>query len=87
MRFRDNLSAMAPRPNIADKFISTPVNLFNTGDSIRCVVQRVDLSSERVFLTFKSSMVTASFGDTNYLSSFLYEKYLSSRVLHLKSKK
>eukprot|EP01036_Dinobryon_divergens_P026442 gene26442-35097_t len=87
VRFRGTLSALAPRPNIADRFISTAVNLFNVGDSIRCVVQRVDLSTERAFVTLKPSIVTPSSGDLNYLRLALREKYLIAEMVASESKK
>ena len=87
VRFRGSLSALAPRPNIADRFISTTANLFNVGDSVRCVVQRVDLSTERDFITLKPSIVTPSSGDLNYLRLFLREKYRIAEILASDSKK
>ena len=35
VRFRDALTALVPRPNIADKFVATPAGLFHEGDAVR----------------------------------------------------
>lgn len=89
VRFRRNLKALAPRPNIADKFVSTPQGLFVVGDAIRCVIQRVDLTTERVVVTFKPSIVTpshfsfSSFEHTSsfsYTSSFFQEQYIKAMI-------
>ena len=73
VRFREGLTALVPRPNIADRFVSTPDGLFTIGDSVRCVIQRVDLARERVIATFKSAIVGPSIGHSNYLRAFLIE--------------
>ena len=87
VRFRGQLSALAPRPNIADKFIPTPVGLFTTGDSVRCVVQRVDLATEKAIVSFKPSIVTPSAGEVNYLSTTLRENFLAATIAARSSKK
>ena len=87
VRFRGTLSALAPRPNIADKFVSAPEKLFSVGDSMRCVVQRVDLSTERVFVTFKPSIVRPSARQFNYLRALLKERYLVADMQISESKK
>lgn len=79
VRFRDTMTALAPRPNVADKFISSPVGLFNIGDSIRCVVQRVDLTKDRAIITLKPALITPSTGNSNYLSCLLRDSFLSSK--------
>lgn len=76
IRFRDSLTALAPRPNIGDKFISTPVGLFNPGDSVHCIVQRVELARDRAILSLKPLIVPASLGDHCYLNSLLKERAL-----------
>ena len=78
VRFRDNLTALAPRPSIADRFVASPLGLFNVGDSVRCAVQRVDLVSERVIVTLKPSLVFSSRGNSCFLSSLLRERYLAA---------
>lgn len=75
VKFRGKLTALVPRPNLADKFVSSPLGLFMVGDSIRCVIQRVDSAQERVILTCKPSLVSASSGNLNYCQSFLRERY------------
>ena len=77
VRFRDGLTALVPRPNVADRFLATPEGLFNVGDSVRCVIQRVDLVRERVIATFKTGMVGPSNGATSYLKALLRENYLA----------
>jgi polyribonucleotide nucleotidyltransferase len=47
VKFREALTALVPRPNVADRFVSNPEGLFVVGDSVRCVIQRVDLARER----------------------------------------
>jgi ribosomal protein S1 len=78
VRFRDGMSALAPRPNVADKFIASPVGMFTVGDAIRCVVQRVDLSRDRAIINLKPVLVPSSSGETTYLASYLHESFLTS---------
>jgi rRNA biogenesis protein RRP5 len=80
VKFRDNLQALCPRPNLAEKFVATPVGLFNVGDSIRCVIQRVELESERVIVTFKSAIVTPSTGELSFINSVFRERFEISTV-------
>lgn len=87
VRFRGTLSALAPRPNIADRFINSPVGLFSVGDSIRCVVQRVDISTHRAFVTFKPSIVSPSCGENNYITSWLREQFRSATATSVHSLK
>ena len=75
VRFRNGMTALAPRPNIADAFISSPVGLFHVGDSVRCVVQRVDMARERALISLKPTVVSPSTGIMTYLESFLNERY------------
>ena len=74
VRFRNGLSALAPRPNIADKFTATPVGLFEVGDSVRCVVQRVDSDKGRIVITLKPALVPST-GASIYFSSLTKENY------------
>ena len=76
VRFGNGMAALCPRPSIADSFVKTPVGLFTQGDSVRCAVQRVDLTRERAILSMKSSLVKPSSGKSTYLGSFLREQAL-----------
>jgi ribosomal protein S1 len=78
VKFIDDFVALIPRPNISDRFVTSPVGIFTVGDSIRCVVQRVDQNKDRVILTCKSMYVPNSKGSTCYLNRFLIEEYLFS---------
>ena len=80
MRFREGLTALVPRPNVADRFVSTPVGLFTVGDSVRCVIQRVDLARERVIATFKSAVVGTSSGSSCFLKALLRENSLAAQL-------
>jgi ribosomal protein S1 len=71
VKFRDGMTALAPRPNVADTFISSPVGLFEVGDAVRCVVQRVDLSRDRAIVNLKPLMVPPSTGNASYVQSYL----------------
>lgn len=73
VRFRGGLTALAPRSNIADRFVSSPVGMFHLGDSVRCVVQGVDLAQERAIVTFKSQRVPSALDEDCYLSARLRE--------------
>ena len=75
VKFRDGLTALAPRPNVADRFINSPVGLFHVGDAVRCIVQRVDLARDRAIVSFKPQMVPPSAGSSSYLYSFLRDTY------------
>jgi len=76
VRFCDGMAALCPRPSVSDSFIKTPVGLFQPGDAMRCVVQRVDLARERAILSFKSTVVKPSSGASCYLASLLREQSL-----------
>lgn len=76
VRFKNSLTALAPRPNIGDKFTATPVGLFNIGDSVRCLVQRVDLEKDRIVVTLKPALITPSSGSQCYLTSLLRENFV-----------
>lgn len=71
VKFRDGMTALAPRPNVADRFISSPVGLFEVGDAVRCVVQRVDLSRDRAIVNLKPLMVPPSSGNASYVLSYV----------------
>jgi predicted RNA-binding protein with RPS1 domain len=81
VKFREALTALVPRPNVADRFVSNPEGLFVVGDSVRCVIQRVDLARERVIATFKSAVVTPSSGILSFLKAWLLEIRLTSQLL------
>jgi ribosomal protein S1 len=81
VRFREGLTALVPRPNVADRFLATPEGLFNVGDSVRCVIQRVDLARERVIATFKSGVVGPSRGSSSFLKALLKESCLGATFL------
>jgi ribosomal protein S1 len=78
VKFRDGMTALAPRPNVADKFITTPVGLFESGDSVRCIVQRVDLTRDRAIVTLKPAVITPSSGSVMYLDRLLNESFISN---------
>ena len=81
VRFRGVLTALVPRPNVADRFIANPGGLFNIGDSVRCVIQRVDLLKERIIASFRSGALSSSSGPSCFLASSLREAYASSKFL------
>ena len=84
VRFSGHASALAPRPNIADRFVEDPAQAgFAAGDSVRCVVQRVDLTTDKAVVTFKPSIVTPSTGSIVYLGVLLRETYFHARLRHL----
>lgn len=78
VRFRNGFTALAPRPSLADKFVNTPIGLFNVGDAIRCVVQRVDLGKERAIVTFKPSMIPPLPSGHHFINSYWQELFLTS---------
>lgn len=92
VKFLNGFIALIPLPNIGDKFVSDASNLFTIGDSVRCVVQRVDLEHDKVILTCKSLLVSPSGGSLcfleAYLSQVLATKYaktdFATRVSNLK---
>jgi ribosomal protein S1 len=75
IQFRNRLSALVPRPSLSDRFISTPEGIFSVGMSAKCIIQRVDLSKERIFAAFKPSLVPRSLPGFSYLKHFLCETY------------
>lgn len=80
IKFRDNLTALVPRTNLADRFVATPVGLFEVGDSARCAVQRVDYARDRVIATFKSAFVPQSSGAQSFLMAQLEAEYALARA-------
>jgi ribosomal protein S1 len=87
VRLNDKLTALAPRPSIADRFVSTPVGLFSEGDSVRCVIQRVDLQKERAIVSLKPSTVPKQSTDSLFLRSWFKERFLMAQHLAAHSKK
>lgn len=87
VKFLDNLVALAPRPNLADKFVSSPEGLYKVGDSIRCVIQLVDLSADRIILSFKPSVVPPSTQESTYLVAKYRENMVLSQLSAKKSDK
>jgi len=86
VKFRNSLSAMAPRSNIAEKFITSSVGMFEVGDSIRCVVQRLELEKERVIISLNPTLVTPPvLGDISYASAILQKTYLSKLLENKKN--
>ena len=75
VRFREGLTVLAPRPNLAERFVPDPSELFKEGVSVRCLVQRVDVSKERAIVTFKHSLVGSSSGPNCYLRTLLRERW------------
>lgn len=74
IRFRNYLSGLVTRPNISDRFVNTAEGLFTVNDSIRCVIQRVDYNSKKLFLTLKNSLIPSS-NSINYLFSYFSEQF------------
>lgn len=80
VRFGNRLTALVPRAQLADCFVSTAVGWFTVGDSVRCVIQRVDLSTNRIMLTSKPSLVASSTTLKNiddYATARLKEDYMT----------
>ena len=80
VRFRNELTALVPRQHLVD---SASVNvadlkledLFRPSETVRCVVQRVELAKERVIVSLKSALVGAETpGQPGYLASLLQER-------------
>ena len=81
VKFRNGLSAMAPRSNIAEKFITSSVGMFEVGDSIRCVIQRIEIEKERVIISLNPNLVSPSLlGDITYATAILQNLYLLKLV-------
>eukprot|EP00981_Chlorochromonas_danica_P004222 scaffold857_cov152-Ochromonas_danica.AAC.5 len=79
VRFAEMLTALAPRPNLADRFLGSAQGHFHAGDSMRCMVQRVDLTKSRIFVTFKPSLLTPSVqtlpSPVHYLAAWFRERF------------
>jgi len=54
--------------------------LFTVGDTVRCLVQRLDSERNRIIVTLKPGLVSHSTGDYNYFTTVTKEKYLSYKV-------
>ena len=81
VRFRGGLTALAPRPNIADKFISSPEGLYFAGDSVRCVVQSTDAVRDRAIVSLKPRAVDSSQGDgAGFLEALLRERHIAASM-------
>jgi rRNA biogenesis protein RRP5 len=48
VRFLGGQSALAPKANVADHFVTSATGLFGEGDSVRCRVARVDVDKGKV---------------------------------------
>ena len=86
IKFRDNLTALVPRTNLADRFLSTPVGSFEVGDAVRCAIQRVDYARERVIATFKSAFVPQSSAQQAYVLSKLEEEFVVAHITEIAGK-
>lgn len=76
VQFKNGIAALAPRPSLSDRFIATPCGIFSLGNSIRCMVQRVDLQKQRIFVTFKPSLIPSLRPNIHsYLLEYLREEY------------
>ena len=73
VQFANGLSGMVPRAQIADRFVDDAAKqaLFAPGDSIVCVVQRVDAEQSRVVLTTKPRLLPCGFGSNRWLGTLL----------------
>ena len=85
IKFIDSIVALVPRPNLADKFVTTPIGMFTIGDSIRCIVQRVDIEKERIILTCKSIIINSNyksllFGYNCYFNMLMNEAFFGLRT-------
>ena len=84
IKFIDSIVALVPRPNLADKFVTTPIGMFTIGDSIRCIVQRVDSEKERIILTCKSIIINSNksllFGYNCYFNMLMNESFFGLKT-------
>ncbi|KAF0686374.1 Aste57867_21818 [Aphanomyces stellatus] len=51
--FLNNFQALAPIAFLTDRFVSSPDGLFEVGDTVQCVVDKVDAEKEQVMLDFR----------------------------------
>ena len=71
VRFVGGQTAMAPRALIADRFVDDASGLFREGDSVRCLLHRVDADKDRVFVTTQRSQLPVT--DSFFLETLLLE--------------
>eukprot|EP00903_Cladosiphon_okamuranus_P010099 g9564.t2 len=76
VKFLGRFTALCPRSMVADRVVEDPSGLFTEGDSVRCVVQRVDEDTERVVVTLNRTTVPPS--SALYLRSLLSETFAAN---------
>ncbi|CAM9452483.1 unnamed protein product, partial [Hapterophycus canaliculatus] len=76
VKFLGRFAALCPRSMAADRAVEDPRGMFTEGDSVRCVVQRVDEETERVVVTLSRATVPPS--SALYLRSLLSETFASA---------
>lgn len=77
VRFLNNLTAIIPRINILEKGDTSKfAELFAVGNSVRAMVQRVDLKAEKVILTLKQQLIEVLYGEHNFCSAMLHSQHL-----------
>jgi rRNA biogenesis protein RRP5 len=84
--FRDAMAGLIPRSHLADRFVSAEERLFAEGDSIRCVVIKVDQATQRYLLTTKASVVPKYEGgvqkEYSFLHAYLKDMFISASRSH-----
>jgi ribosomal protein S1 len=87
VRFQNNLIGLVPRSNITDKFLPATEKLsdyFVIGDSIRCIIQKIDATREKIILSCRPSIVGYSMHASSCWmnSSFkeMFVRYLTTSV-------
>jgi rRNA biogenesis protein RRP5 len=71
VRFVGGQVALAPRGLIADRFVEDASGLFREGDSVRCLLHRVDADKGKVYVTTQRSQLPVT--DTAFLETLLSE--------------
>ena len=71
VRFVGGQVALAPRALIADRFVEDAAGLFREGDSVRCLLHRVDADKGKVFVTMQRSQLPVT--DAAFLETLLAE--------------
>ena len=69
VNFLGGLSALAPKANLTDAFVSSVADEYTEGQSVRCCVVSADVKEKKVTVTLKPSLCMCP--DDSFLSSLL----------------
>lgn len=78
VNFLGGMSALAPKANLMDSFVSSVADEYTVGQSVRCCVISADAKDKKVTVTLKPSLCMCP--DDSFLSSLLAQTALAASL-------